>query len=86
MISIDFSGMVSALDASTVVAVLVSLGAVWVMVDFVIWAVYQVGDFFDDVSVFRSGSIEDFAERFNGHEGRMRAASRVSAFIDRRRG
>ncbi|WP_199030586.1 hypothetical protein [Ralstonia sp. ASV6] len=84
--SLDLSAMVSSLDVTTVVAVIVSFGAVWLVVDFVRWAVYEVGDFFDDVAVYRSGSVEEFAERFSGHEGRMRVASRVSDFIDRRRG
>jgi len=47
MSNIDFSSIPSALDPSVVVAALLALGIVYAMVDFVIWAVREVGGLFE---------------------------------------
>jgi len=67
---IDFSSIPSMLDPSVVVAALLALGVVYATVDFVMWAVRQVGGFFDWVEWYRYGDM-DHDEHWDTQYGRM---------------
>jgi flagellar biogenesis protein FliO len=47
-VSPDFMQIVSSLDASQIVAIMVALGIIYAMVDFAVWAVREVAYFFVD--------------------------------------
>jgi len=67
---IDFSSIPSMLDPSVVVAALLALGVVYATVDFVIWAVREVGGLFEWYQYGDMHHDEMWHERF----GRVNSA------------